>query len=82
MFKSFYYDEEVSEKLRLFYVALTRAKEKMIIVMPKCEEDNETLDLVPDYERDKYNSFLAIMKSIYSIVGFLHEIFISIFCYC
>ena len=58
--------EEISEKIRLLYVALTRAKEKMIIVMPKCEEDNETLDLVPDYEREKYNSFLAIMKSIYS----------------
>jgi len=58
--------EEISEKIRLLYVALTRAKEKMIIVMPKCEEDNEALDLVPDYERDKYNSFLAIMKSIYS----------------
>ncbi|MBQ6323499.1 MAG: UvrD-helicase domain-containing protein [Bacilli bacterium] len=58
--------EEISEKIRLLYVALTRAKEKMIIVMPKCEEEVEALSLVPDYARDKYNSFLGIMKSIYS----------------
>lgn len=29
-----YYLNEVAEKIRLFYVALTRAKEKMIMVMP------------------------------------------------
>ncbi len=32
-------EQEISERIRLFYVALTRAKEKMIIVMPKVEED-------------------------------------------
>ena len=30
--------EEISEKIRLFYVALTRAKEKMIFVLPKQEK--------------------------------------------
>lgn len=58
--------EEISEKIRLLYVALTRAKEKMIIILPECEEEKETLDLVPTYERNKYNSFLSMMKSIYS----------------
>lgn len=60
--------EEISEKIRLLYVAVTRAKEKMIIVMPEVSEDVEVRDMVPLYEREKYNSFLAIMKSIYSAI--------------
>lgn len=60
--------EEISEKIRLLYVAVTRAKEKMIIVMPEQEETKEVFDLVPTYERTKYNSFLSIIKSIFSIL--------------
>ncbi len=60
--------EEISEKIRLLYVAVTRAKEKMIIVMPELKEENEVLDFVPFYEREKYNSFLGIMQSIYSVL--------------
>ena len=58
--------EEVSEKIRLFYVALTRAKEKMIMVVEKIEEETESKDLVSSAIRSKYNSFLSIIKSIYS----------------
>ena len=58
--------EEISEKIRLLYVAVTRAKEKMIIVIPEQEEISEVQDIVPIYERNKYNSFLSIAKSIYS----------------
>jgi ATP-dependent helicase/nuclease subunit A len=60
--------EEISEKIRLLYVAVTRAKEKMIIVMPETDEEYETLDIVPVYERNKYNSFLSIVKSIFSVL--------------
>ena len=60
--------EEISEKIRLLYVAVTRAKEKMIIVMPEQEEKKEVFDIVPIYERNKYNSFLSIVKSIYSVL--------------
>ena len=60
--------EEISERIRLFYVALTRVKEKMIIVIPKLEEEVETTGLVPIEVRDKYNSFLSIIKSIYSVL--------------
>ena len=60
--------EEISEKIRLLYVALTRAKEKMIFVIPKQEEEKEILEMVSFSEREKYNSFLAIIKSIYSIL--------------
>ena len=58
--------EEVSERIRLLYVAVTRAKEKMIIVMPKVEEESYFDDIVPLYTREKYNSFLSLLKSIYS----------------
>lgn len=60
--------EEISEKIRLLYVAVTRAREKMLIVMPEVEEEFERRSLVPSYERLKYNSFYAIMKSIYSLL--------------
>ena len=39
-----YLEEEVSEKIRLFYVALTRAKETMILLTPKVEEEQYELD--------------------------------------
>lgn len=37
LYKEQYTMEEVSEKIRLFYVAVTRAKEKMIFVLPNRE---------------------------------------------
>jgi len=65
--------DEISERIRLLYVALTRAKEKMIIVMPK-QEEGLLHDFVPTYERIKYNSFLSIMKSIYdSLLPYIEE---------
>ncbi|MBR5370409.1 MAG: UvrD-helicase domain-containing protein [Bacilli bacterium] len=67
--------EEISERIRLLYVALTRAREKMIIVIPKIEEDTEVLDMVPSYKREKYNSFLSIIKSIYSnLLNYVKEV--------
>ena len=60
--------EEISEKIRLLYVAVTRAKEKMIFVVPKLEESMEVMDILPLYEREEYVSFLSIFKSIYSLL--------------
>ena len=60
--------EEISEEIRLLYVALTRVEEKMIIVIPKIEEEKEVLDIIPDEVKEKYNSFLDILKSIYSLL--------------
>lgn len=37
LYKNKYIKEDISEKIRLFYVALTRAREKMYFVMPKYE---------------------------------------------
>lgn len=44
LLKNNYYKEEIAEKIRLFYVALTRAKEQMIIVLPKKEMEEVRLD--------------------------------------
>jgi ATP-dependent helicase/nuclease subunit A len=59
-----YFIEEVSEKIRLFYVAVTRCREKMIIVTSLDEENNGYNHLVPYGERIKYRSFLDILNSI------------------
>lgn len=58
--KELYLHEEISEKIRLFYVGLTRAREKMIIVSPLSEVDIELDDTV----KLKYRSFLDIMNSV------------------
>ena len=61
--------EEISEKIRLFYVATTRAKEKMIFVLPSFQEDREVRSMVPRSIRGKYHSFYDIMNSISSLLG-------------
>ncbi len=55
--------EDISERIRLLYVALTRAEEKMIIVLPKSEEES-TYQKVPDYIKEKYSSFEKLLNSI------------------
>lgn len=69
LLKESYMNEEISEKIRLFYVALTRAKEKMIMLLPKKEcsnikrEENGALDVSA---RLKYKSFADILYSVKS----------------
>ena len=65
--------EEISEKIRLLYVAFTRAKEKVIIVCPSLVEEKEVSSVLPIYEREQYNSFFSIMKSIYSLLLPYHK---------
>lgn len=64
IYKYHYLLEEVSEKIRLFYVALTRCREKMIIVAPLDDTNAGYNNLVPFNKRLKYRSFLDILKSI------------------
>ena len=64
-----YVKENIGERIRLFYVALTRAKEKMIFVLPnKNKEDiydfNDVIDISV---RSKYSSFASIMYSLEKI---------------
>ena len=58
--------EEISERIRLFYVALTRAREKIILVTnmeekPAIKENG----IISDSIRLKYLSFQNILNSIY-----------------
>lgn len=67
LLKQKYIHEEISEKLRLFYVALTRAREKIIMVLelkenPLAYKDNGIID---DETRLKYLSFSDILNSVY-----------------
>lgn len=60
--KEHYTLEEISEKDRLFYVAVTRAKEKMIMILPRLENDKlPTLNL---NTKLKYRSFKDMLLSI------------------
>ena len=71
LFKENYEKEEISEKIRLFYVALTRAKEKMIFILPmeEMEEEYDENELVVNTIRLSYRSFKDILKSIKSKVN-------------
>lgn len=66
MYKEKYLEEEISEKIRLLYVALTRAKEKMIFVGSikdiNCNVNQK--NIIDNYTRTHYTSFLDIINSI------------------
>ena len=67
--------EEISERIRLFYVALTRCREHMILVCPKFEIDSDCYSIVPSNIRKKYTSFYSILKSIsYSLCDYIVDI--------
>lgn len=64
LLKDDYLKEEISEKIRLFYVGLTRAKEKMILVLPYEEiTESKESDIVSSVIRNKYRSLLDIVSS-------------------
>lgn len=56
--KEKYKREEVSEKLRLFYVALTRVREKMVFVCPSFSEEKE----VNRFEARSFYDFLCTLS--------------------
>ena len=60
--------EEISEKIRLFYVALTRAREKIIIVTSLDLNNALESEIVNNNIRKKYNSFLDILNSVTPIL--------------
>lgn len=70
LLKNDYIKEEISEKLRLFYVALTRAREKMIIVTSLNENILSYNDngIIGDDIRLKYMSFKEILDSVYKVL--------------
>ena len=62
LLKNNYLMDEISEKVRLFYVGLTRAQEKMIIVMP---ENNDEIEIDNNVKMN-YKSFADIINSVKS----------------
>ena len=55
--------EEISEKIRLFYVALTRAREKIIMVIPKRGNDFTVENRLTDNAKLRYRSLGDIIYS-------------------
>ena len=70
-----YLKEEISEKIRLFYVALTRAREKIIIVLPK----KDTIKLEKDdngvIDKNRRLDFIKLSDLIYAIKDYLINYF-------
>ena len=68
--KKEYIKEEISEKIRLFYVALTRAKEKMIIVTPNDEKivDIENSKSFSEMINPLLNMFAPVEKDLDKIL--------------
>lgn len=66
-----YVKENIGERIRLFYVALTRAKEKMIFILPQNKDDSsKTFNDVIDLSiRGKYNSFSSILYSLEEVLN-------------
>ncbi len=67
LLKNDYMKEEISEKIRLFYVALTRAKEKMILVCDLNEDKNYSKKengAINDSYRIKYRSFKDMILTV------------------
>ena len=77
LLKDKYLKEEISEKIRLFYVAMTRAKEKMILVtqLKEDSEYNKNNGIIDNNTRLKYSSFDDILKSIKNDIS---EYFVNI----
>lgn len=62
--KERYIIDEVSEKIRLFYVALTRAREKMIFVLPSSEVNDNGERLIDYGVRKNSRSLSDIINSL------------------
>lgn len=62
--KEDYIVDEISEKIRLFYVALTRAREKMIFVLPNSEINDNGERLIDYSVRKKFRSLADIINSL------------------
>ena len=70
LYKNNYLKEDVSERIRLFYVALTRAREKMYFVIPKCEY----LEKVSSpFKFSSYSHFISHYYD-YTVAPYVNEI--------
>lgn len=64
-----YVRENIGERIRLFYVALTRAREKIIMLLPSTNKEINTIsDIVDTSIREKYKSFSDFLYSVTPII--------------
>ena len=66
LLKQNYLKEEISEKIRLFYVALTRAREKMILIKPSNDKefDNSNVTVLDNSIKSKYRTLADMIDTI------------------
>ena len=75
LFRNDYIKEEISEKIRLFYVALTRAREQVIIFIPKKDTSKLYKDDNGVINKSDRLSFLKLSEFIYGVKDYLNEYF-------
>lgn len=74
LMKNNYNKSLISEKIRLLYVALTRAREQIIIVCENKTIEDDYSEIISTSTREKYNSFSSIYNSIKTIFNNYKEI--------
>lgn len=75
LLRYYYQKQEIAEKIRLFYVALTRSKEQIIIVMPNIEQECQKCKRIQSYQALRFQSFNDMVKAIYgNLENFSEEI--------
>ena len=77
LYKDYYLKEEISERIRLFYVALTRSKEKMIFLINNFDDGNIIKEdrVIDNSIRNSYKSFRDIFSSIKeNIIDYIKDI--------
>lgn len=75
LYKSSFMNNEISEKIRLFYVALTRAREKMIIVVPYKDTTKLEKNREGTIEEIRRLNFKCLADFIYGVKDYLPEYF-------
>ena len=78
LYKKDFIKEEISEKIRLFYVALTRAREKMIIVLPEKETKKLEKNENGVIEEIRRLSFSKLSDFMYGVKDYLDKYFKTI----
>ena len=75
LYKNDYIKEEIGEKIRLFYVALTRAREKIIILIPKKDTYKLEKDENGVIDEIRRLDIIKLSDIIYSIKDYLPNYF-------
>ena len=78
LYKYNYIKEEIGERLRLLYVALTRAREKMIILVPYKDTKKMELDEDGVIDRIRRLDILKLSDFIYYIKDYLKDYFVDV----